>query len=50
MAPVPKRGSRCDSSMISITAQRIAEIRGCTAEDIIELTAKNASRLFSVDI
>lgn len=46
LAPVPLRGKRCDSSMISHTAGVIAEIRGITKDALIEITNENASRLF----
>lgn len=48
MAPVPNRGRRCDSSMISFTAERMAEIKGVSAEEIIEITKLNAERLFGI--
>lgn len=46
MAPVPFRGKRCDSSLIAHTANRIAEIRGETAEELLRTTRDNAMRLF----
>lgn len=48
MAPVPLRGKRCDSRMIAHTAARIAEIRGCAVEDLLEQTRQNACRLFGI--
>ncbi len=48
MSPVPFRGKRCDSSLITFTAERLADIRGTTADDILKTTAQNASRLFGV--
>lgn len=48
MAPVPLRGKRCDSRMIAHTAARIADIRGCTADELLEQTRKNACRLFHI--
>ena len=49
MAPVPFRGKRCDSSMIPMTAGRMAEEKGCTLEEMLRQTGENAKRLFSVE-
>ena len=46
MAPVPHRGERCDSSMIKFTAAAMAEIKGVSAEEMIETARKNGERLF----
>lgn len=48
MTPVPFRGKRCDSLHIPYTAGKIAELRGCTAQEILDLTDKNARTLFSI--
>ena len=48
MAPVPFRGKRCDSSMLPRVAERLAEIRGVTPEEIIASTCRNAKRLFGI--
>jgi len=50
MAPVPHRGERCVSSMISLVAQRIAEARNTDADEVLLAAAKNASALFGVDL
>lgn len=49
MAPVPHRGERCDSSMIKFTAEKMAEIKGVGAEEMIEIARENAERLFFYD-
>lgn len=46
MTPVPFRGSRCDSRHIPYTAEVIARVRCCTVQEILDLTAENARRLF----
>lgn len=46
MTPVPFRGKRCDSSYIPYTAEVIAEVRGATAQEILDLTRANAINLF----
>ena len=48
MAPVPYRGSRCDSGMIAATAARIAEIRGVSVDTLLDKTRENACRLFGI--
>ncbi len=48
MAPVPHRGERCDSSMIRFTAEKMAEIKGVSAEEIIRITRDNGKRLFGI--
>ena len=46
MAPVPHRGKRSDSSMIAFAAAKMAEIKGVSTEEMIELTNQNGKRLF----
>ena len=48
MTPVPFRGKRCDSLHIPYTAEKIAELRGVTAQEILDLTDKNAKTLFNI--
>ena len=48
MAPVPHRGKRCDSSMLIHTAERMAEIKGISTEEMIDIAKKNAERLFGI--
>lgn len=48
MAPEPHRGERCDSSLIPFTAQKAAEIKNISAEEVLKATAENAKRLFKI--
>ncbi len=48
MAPVPMRGTRNDSRNLAYVAEKLAEIRGTTAEAIIALTMENGRRLFGI--
>ncbi len=48
MAPEPHRGTRCDSSLISLMAQKVAEIKGLTAEEVLRITAENGKRFFQI--
>lgn len=46
MAPVPHRGERSDSSMIAFTAAKMAEIKGVSTEEMIDIARRNGERLF----
>lgn len=48
LAPMPHRGERNDSSYIQYVAEKIAEIKGLTAEAVIELTSENACRIYGI--
>lgn len=48
MAPVPFRGKRCDSSMIKYTAEKIAEIKEVSVEEVLKATKANAIKLFGI--
>ncbi len=49
MTPVPRRGKRCDSSDIRFTAQKIAELRGCTLDAVLQAGEHNAKELFALE-
>ena len=49
MAPVPFRGKRCDSSMIVFAAEKIAQLRNMTAQQVLDITAGNAKRFYSIE-
>ncbi|MDR1459463.1 MAG: TatD family hydrolase [Bacteroidales bacterium] len=48
LTPVPYRGTRNKSAYIPLIAQRIAEIKQITTEEVAEQTTKNAIALFSL--
>lgn len=48
LAPEPYRGKLNHSGLIPFTAQKMAELRGSTTEDILTLTAKNTKTLFKL--
>ncbi len=50
MAPVPFRGQRCDSTMLTETAAVMAREKGVSYEEICRITAENAARLFGVSL
>ena len=49
MAPEPYRGRRCDSTMVPKMAEKIAELRGLTVEQVAKITRENAMRLFRME-
>lgn len=48
LTPVPNRGKRNDSSYMHFVAERIAQIRGITTEELIKATTKNAKRFYGI--
>ena len=48
LSPVPFRGKRCDSSMISLVAEKIAEIKGISVEKVLEITCANAKEVYNL--
>jgi TatD DNase family protein len=48
MAPEPNRGKRNNSGYIRFVAEKIAEIKHMTAEEVIDITNGNARKLFRV--
>ncbi|MDP4151827.1 MAG: TatD family hydrolase [Bacillota bacterium] len=48
LAPEPLRGTRNDSRNVRLVAQKIAEIRGISFEEVADCTTENAKRLFGI--
>lgn len=48
LTPVPHRGERNDSSLLHFTAEKIAEVKGVSAEEIARATLENGKRLFQL--
>ena len=46
LTPVPFRGERNESSYLKYVAQKIAEIKNISVEEVAELTTKNAEKIF----
>ena len=48
LSPVPNRGKRNDSSNIKYVVQKLAELKGCTEEEVIVATSDNAHKLYHI--
>ncbi len=48
LTPVPNRGKRNESAYVRLVAERIAEIRGISVEEVAEATLNNAKRFFNI--
>jgi TatD DNase family protein len=48
LTPEPFRGKRNDSRLVKLVAEKIAEAKGLTLEEIAHLTTENAKRLFKI--
>jgi TatD DNase family protein len=48
LSPEPHRGERCEPRYVKFTAQKIAEIKKITLEEVIKQTTKNAKGLFKI--
>lgn len=47
LSPEPFRGKRCQSDLIYFTAERVAEIKGITPQEVLTASLKNIKTLFS---
>ena len=48
LAPVPNRGRKCEPSMVRYTAEKIAEVRGISLQEVADATTANARRAFGI--
>lgn len=48
MAPEPLRGRRCDSSMICYTAEKAAQIKGVSTQELLDITCCNGMDLYHI--
>ena len=48
LSPVPFRGKRNDSGNIIYTAEKIAEIKSTTAEEVLRITKENAQTVYKL--
>ena len=48
LPPVPHRGKRNEPSFVPIIAQKLAEIKNISLDEIAKITTENAKRLFGI--
>lgn len=48
MSPTPFRGKRCTSDLIKYTAEKIAEIKVISVDEVLETTKETAIKLFKI--
>jgi len=48
LTPEPYRGKRNESSYLPLIAQKIAELKNCTLEEVAARTTENAEKLFKI--
>ena len=48
LAPVPYRGRRNESTYVSLVAQKVAEIKGLSPDEVAAATTTNACQLFAI--
>jgi TatD DNase family protein len=49
LAPVPRRGKRNEPCLLLFTAQKVAELKGVSLEEVARQTTMNAVRLFGLE-
>lgn len=48
MAPEPLRGRRCDSSMICYTAEKAAQIKGVSTQELLDIACRNGMDFYHI--
>ena len=48
LTPVPHRGERNDSSYLKFVVEKIAEIKGISAEEVAKVTFENAKKIYRI--
>lgn len=49
LPPVPYRGKRNESSYILKVAEKLAEIKNCSIQEVVDITSKNAKEIFKLN-
>lgn len=50
LSPPPHRGKRNEPRYVAFVAEKIAEIKGVSVDEVAEITNRNAAAVFSIDI
>jgi len=48
LTPIPFRGKRNEPSYVKYVAQKVAELKGTSIDEVAEITTKNAQKLFGI--
>ncbi len=48
LPPIPHRGQRNDSSLVSLVAEKIAALKGLSTDEVAAFTLENGKRLFGI--
>ena len=48
LAPEPNRGKRNEPAMVKYTAEKIANLRGITLEELAKITNENTKRFYKI--
>ncbi len=50
LTPIPHRGRRNEPAYVRLAAEKVAEVKGLTLDDVARVTTKNARDLFAINI
>src|SRR6185369_15615533 len=50
LTPVPHRGKRNEPAYVRLAAEKLAEVKGLTLDDVARITTKNAGDLFGITL
>jgi TatD DNase family protein len=50
LAPHPHRGKRNEPALVTLVAEKMAELRGDSLDHIVEITGQNATKLFRLEV
>ncbi len=48
LAPAPYRGKRNESAYVELVARKLAEVKGCSMEEVARITTENAVKMFQL--
>lgn len=48
LAPIPHRGKRNESAYVRLVAEKVAEVKGLSVDEVAKITSANAARLFNL--